>query len=156
MYDLVDDETSVFRNTEQPISPTGFENIFKQTADLLNLSGHLANNATKWVNYCDVNRKEDPYIDNLALKFLVNVIKHRGGRHEPGEAPSINFFTKQLYGLRKYVKDLPMDKLKIIIAVCIVMLAAFLSICGLFGLRLSKVENEATTNATEASNPSVQ
>lgn len=107
MYDLVDDRDSMFQNTEKQTTRENFQEIVDDTARMFSLKGHLENNSTFWVNHCDNLSNQKPYIDNIALRFLVNVMTHRVVDYDPDPLPfEVNTFTNLKYQLIKFVENL--------------------------------------------------
>lgn len=71
-YDLVQDQCKFECDSmvNGMISMGEFEAVENSVAQLLNIQGALEYNRIRWASYTDREKFDNPYIDNIALKFL--------------------------------------------------------------------------------------
>ncbi|XP_060567618.1 uncharacterized protein LOC132726324 [Ruditapes philippinarum] len=80
-YDLVKDENSFKWSSNEPkVTFEEFREIEKEIEQRFSIEGSLEDNRTRWVSYTDATGKDNPYIDNIALKFIKRMLMVRNDK----------------------------------------------------------------------------
>lgn len=74
-YDLVCDQSrNGSRSKDEMERMETFEERENELADVFNIHGALEDNRIRWVSYTDSGSTDNPYIDNIALKFIRRMV----------------------------------------------------------------------------------
>ena len=82
------------------ISVSEFEDREAQVAEVFDIEGALDDNRIRWVSYSDRVNKDNPYIDNTALKFIKRMVMPMN-QPDVEHVKPMTFFTKIKLGTRK-------------------------------------------------------
>ncbi|XP_045208350.2 uncharacterized protein LOC123560161 [Mercenaria mercenaria] len=97
-YDLVKDSKDINlygKDQDKSISLTDLEKVETALAQELNFEGALESNRIRWVSLTDNTGLDNPYVENIALRFLKKMI-------EPG-VPDVQY-TEPILNMRKKIK----------------------------------------------------
>lgn len=94
-YDLVSDQTQ-FQNNSDPrretISMEDFQKLENTIAKQFSIKGSQDHNMIRWVSYADRVSFDNPYIDNIALKFIKRMLQPG---NKPAESTPIPVITQE-------------------------------------------------------------
>ncbi|XP_053372584.1 uncharacterized protein LOC123561133 [Mercenaria mercenaria] len=104
-YDLVKDQSKYDSpSSEQTVTMEEFESVENTVAEVFNIKGALNDNRIRWVSYTDMVDTDNPYIDNIALKFIKRMVTP-GNQREEVVKPVITQSTKMMLEARKWWQD---------------------------------------------------
>ncbi|XP_060598212.1 uncharacterized protein LOC132751997 [Ruditapes philippinarum] len=101
-YDLVKDENSFKWSSNEPtVTYEEFREIEKEIEQRFSIQGSLEDNRTRWVSYSDATGKDNPYIDNIALKFIKRMLMVR--KDEVKSVKTVmSTWTLMILNMKKY------------------------------------------------------
>ncbi|XP_053385777.1 uncharacterized protein LOC123538735 [Mercenaria mercenaria] len=93
-YDLVDSgDTVKFRQTEgssfDGLTLEHFERVEHDICSKFNIIEAKEHNMFRWVSYCDTTGYDNPYIDNIALKFIQRMLEKDSQPFKPCHIPKL-------------------------------------------------------------------
>lgn len=127
-YDLVSEQSRYdCRSEDQMVTMETFEKIENELAEVFSIRGALEDNRIRWVSYTDSGSTDNPYIDNIALKFIRRMVMP--GRPQVEEVrPVISPAVRLQLEANRWLEDIKLFHLFIFIVgviVAVVMVKLF-------------------------------
>ncbi|KAH3800537.1 hypothetical protein DPMN_154170 [Dreissena polymorpha] len=108
-----------------------FKEMENEVAKEFSIGGAMEHNSIRWQSYVDGRCLDDPYIDNIALKFVRQMMQPRRRRH-PVESDKTPVLTPQkmfLFKLTKAVNDMNADeKLAFLVGIFVALVVVYVSL----------------------------
>ena len=130
-YDLVRGENSHHWSSNEPtVTYEEFEKVEKEIEQKFSIQGSLEDNRIRWVSYTDATGKDNPYIDNIALRFIRRMLVPRNNEAESAKSV-LTFWTKMELKMKKHWKKFNHGEVRISWKTCVVVLIAVIIVLAL-------------------------
>ena len=126
-YDLVKDQAMYdCGSDEKMVSISAFNDVETKVAEVFNIQGALQDNRIRWVSYTDRVKMDNPYIDNIALKFIKRMVMPVNQPDVEHVKPVMNPAIKMKLEARKLWKDSNFTFSQIVIIIVVIIVALML------------------------------
>lgn len=126
-YDLVKSQSMYdCGSDDKTVSMSDFEAVETKIAEVFNIQGALEDNRIRWVSYTDRVSKDNPHIDNIALKFIRSMVRPVNQQETEHVKPVITNATKMKLEARKMWLSSNFNPSQFVLIVISIIVAFFL------------------------------
>ena len=129
-FDLVEEQSSfeIDSQEDKKITMKDFLAREREVATHFSIDGSLKHNSIRWVSYVDGHSEDNPFIENIALRFVRQMMQPGRSKHQEENEPSpvVTTRVEMARHAERWVNETNVDVKQVLIFLFVAIFIAFL------------------------------